>query len=218
MSSRVKITWATHALFFETPTSNNHNNNNKLSNFFKKNVFCARKMWIITYLKFNTIHLFFLKKNIPENRREKRRELPDYYLKQLTKITVVGPALHRCKRQHWSNNNNRLLAPGIGTILCRIITSGNWHLGSCFDKNQAPGKRFSIIYRFEMILSILFHEGKNIIFINKNWNFRKIILSIMFFVTVFSYKIFENDWIVINYKFFFWGKYSLQLHYFHFWK
>ena len=37
MSSRVKITRATHALFFEAPTSNNHNDNNKLLNFFKTN-------------------------------------------------------------------------------------------------------------------------------------------------------------------------------------
>ena len=45
MSSRVKITRATHTLFFfEAPTSKNYNNNNKLLNFFKNFFFCTLKM------------------------------------------------------------------------------------------------------------------------------------------------------------------------------
>ena len=48
--------------------------------------------------------------------------------KQSKKAAVVGPALDRCKRRHWPNNNSRLLAAEIGPILCRIIASGDQHL------------------------------------------------------------------------------------------
>ena len=49
--------------------------------------------------------------------------------KQSTKAAVIGLALDRCKRRHWTNNNSRLLAAEIGPILCRIISFGNSHLG-----------------------------------------------------------------------------------------
>ena len=65
--------------FFEAPTSNTHNNNNKLLKFFKKNSFYYPQD-VNDNIK-NSNDLFFLsqEKNVPKNRHEKRRELPDYY-------------------------------------------------------------------------------------------------------------------------------------------
>ena len=48
--------------------------------------------------------------------------------KKSTKASVLGPALGRFKRRDWHNNNSRLLAPKIGSILCRITSFGNSHL------------------------------------------------------------------------------------------
>ena len=56
------MTRATHALFFEAPTSNNHNYNNKLLNFLKKIFFCILKMWIITLKIQNDLFFFSQKK------------------------------------------------------------------------------------------------------------------------------------------------------------
>ena len=76
-----------------------------------------------------------------------------------------------------------------------------------------------MILRFEVILSVLSYQRKNIIFYDKN--LRKIILLMMFFViefflTITSYKFLKNAWILINHGLFFREIYTLQLYCFQF--
>ena len=65
--------------------------------------------------------------------------------------------------------------------------------GSRRTKKQVSGKKsFSVISSLEMILSLVFHERKNIIFCGKMSNLWQIILLIMFiviefFLTIASY-------------------------------
>ena len=75
-----------------------------------------------------------------------------------------------------------------------------------------------MILIFEMILSVISYERKNIIICKKILNLVKIIFSTMFFVKEFFffivfYLFFNNDWIFIIHGLFFQGKYSLELYF-----
>ena len=72
-----------------------------------------------------------------------------------------------------------------------------------------------------MILSNVSHHRKNIIFYEKKFKTRKIMLLIMFFVTelsltIASYQLIKNDCILIDLGLFFQEKYCLQLYSFKF--
>ena len=62
--------------------------------------------------------------------------------KQSTKAAVVGPALDRCKRRYWPNNNSRLLAAEIGPILCSIISFGNSHLAAYSSERSLKDEKY----------------------------------------------------------------------------
>ena len=75
-----------------------------------------------------------------------------------------------------------------------------------------------MILRLEMILSVVYYERKNIIYIKKfktYYLFNNIFHNIEFLLTS-AYQFSENYWVFMNHDLFFPQKYSLQLYSFQF--
>ena len=94
----------------------------------------------------NDLFFLFQKKNVPENRHEKRRELPDYYLKK-DGIRVTEPRTGHCREKiferekvterriierneiirntrNWKNWRERRYGTADGTLPTEYVKSG----------------------------------------------------------------------------------------------